>query len=97
LIPPRFGVQIVHRMLLVNKITDETGWGLISLKYMRVFLRKLLREDQDGTLILRKLKVFFTNFFEPELLECELILRKIENYFVNLPKRGGQNVDCFFF
>jgi len=33
LIPPRFGVQIVHRMLLVNKITDETGWGLISLKY----------------------------------------------------------------
>jgi hypothetical protein len=50
------------------------------------------REDQDGGLILLKFKVFFVNFLEPELLDCQLISRNVNGFFAKLSERGGQTV-----
>ena len=47
------------------EVMDGTGY---SLKSSRVFLKNILREDQDSGLILLKLKVFFANFLN--LLDC---------------------------
>ena len=67
---------------------DETSCGLIQLKSEGFFLKKNLREDKDGGLILLKLKVLFVNFLQPALLDCGLILRKAEGFFAKFSKRG---------
>ena len=66
---------------------DEISCGLIQLKF-EGFFEKNLREDKDGGLILRKLKVLFVNFFQPALLDCGLISRKAEGFFTKFPERG---------
>ena len=71
---------------------DETGCGLIQLKSEG--LKKNLREDKDGGLILLKLEVLFVNFLQPALLDCGLILRKAEGFFAKFSKRElGPPVD----
>ena len=67
---------------------DEISCGLIQLKSEGFFLKKNLREDKDGGLVLLKLKVLFVNFLQPALLDCGLILRKAEGFFAKFSKRG---------
>ena len=50
-------------------------------------MKKNLREDKDGGLILLKLKVLFVNFIQLALLDCGLILRKAEGFFAKISKR----------
>ena len=63
------------------EVMDVTSCGLIQLK-SKVFLKKNLREDKNGGLILLKLKVLFVNFLQPALLG------KAEGFFAKFSKRG---------
>jgi hypothetical protein len=53
-------------------------------------LKNLLREDRDGGLIQKKLKVLFANFSKPGRLDCGLILKNVERFFEKLLEREGR-------